>query len=119
MVSDQCLEYVLSRGELFMEEKKYRITLTDGTVLDNLKLNGNNYVADYEVTEDMFNGNLSQVIINDGEIDMTYSNMQLVHIAKYDDGYYFILRAMTKRELQDLKNRADIDYIAMMTDVDI
>ena len=45
--------------------------------------------------------------------------MTLVQIVKYDEEYWFILRTMTKRELQDLKNRADIDYIAMMTDVEL
>lgn len=102
-----------------MDEKIYKITLANGTVIDNLRLNGNNYISDKEITADMFLGNLATVTINDGEKDVVYENMDLVQIMKYDDEYWFILRTMTKRELQDLKNRADIDYIAMMTEVDI
>ena len=102
-----------------MDEKIYKITLADGTVIDNLILNGNNYISDKELTADVFLGKLDKVIINDGEKDTVYENMTLVQIVKYDEEYWFILRTMTKRELQDLKNRADIDYIAMMTDVEI
>ena len=50
-----------------MDEKIYKITLADGTVIDNLRLNGNNYISDKELTADMFLGNLAKVIVNDGE----------------------------------------------------
>lgn len=102
-----------------MDEKIYKITLADGTVIDNLKLNGNNYISEKELSADMFLGNLGTVTINDGEKDVVYENMTLVQLAKYDDEYWFILRTMTKKELQEIKNRSDIDYIAMMTDVEL
>ena len=102
-----------------MEEKIYKITLADGTVIDNLRLNGNNYISDKELTADVFLGNLAKVIVNDGERDTVYENMELVQIVKYDEEYWFVLRTMTKKELQDLKNRADIDYLAMMSDIEL
>jgi len=102
-----------------MNKKIYKITLADGTVIDNLRLNGNNYISDKELTADMFLGNLAKVIVNDGERDTVYENMELVQIVKYDEEYWFVLRTMTKRELQDLKNRADIDYLAMMSDIEL
>lgn len=102
-----------------MDEKIYKITLSNGTVIDNLRLNGNNYISEKELSTDMFLGNLGTVTINDGEKDAIYENMTLVQLAKYDDEYWFILRTMTKKELQEIKNRSDIDYIAMMTDVEL
>lgn len=102
-----------------MDEKIYKVTLANGTVIDNLKLNGNNYISKKELSADMFLGNLGTVTINDGGKDVVYENMTLVQIAKYDDEYWFILRTMTKKELQEIKNRSDIDYIAMMTDVEL
>lgn len=102
-----------------MNKKIYKITLADGTVIDNLRLNGNNYISDKELTADMFLGNSAKVIVNDGERDTVYENMELVQIVKYDEEYWFVLRTMTKRELQDLKNRADIDYLAMMSDIEL
>lgn len=102
-----------------MSEKIYKITLADGTVLDNLTLNGNNYVSTDEITEDMFNGNCSIVTIDNGDHVETYNNMELVQLVKYDDGYYFILRVLQPSELKEIKNRSDIDYIAMMTGVEL
>lgn len=102
-----------------MNKKIYKITLADGTVIDNLRLNGNNYISDKELTADVFLGNLAKVIVNDGERDTVYENMELVQIVKYDEEYWFVLRTMTKKELQDLKNRADIDYLAMMSDIEL
>ncbi len=102
-----------------MDEKIYKITLADGTVIDNLRLNGNNYISETELTDDVFHGKLDKVIVNDGEGDIVYENMELVQIVKYDEEYWFILRTMTKKELQDLKNRADIDYLAMMSDIEL
>lgn len=102
-----------------MNEKIYKVTLADGTVIENLRLNGNNYISDKELSADMFLGNLGTVTINDGEKDTVYENMSLVQLAKYDDEYWFILRTMTKKELQEIKNRSDIDYIAMMTDIEL
>lgn len=102
-----------------MDEKIYKVTLADGTVIDNLRLNGNNYISEKKLSADMFLGNLGTVTINDGDKDVMYENMTLVQLAKYDDEYWFILRTMTKKELQEIKNRSDIDYIAMMTDVEL
>lgn len=102
-----------------MDEKTYKIVLENGTIIDNLKLNGNNFVTKEELSADTFIGNLSVVTINDGENDMVYENMSLVQLVKYDDEYWFILRTMTQKELQDIKNRSDIDYIAMMTNVEL
>ena len=39
-------------------EKVYSITLADGTILDDLKLNGNNYVSQKEIKEEAFQDNL-------------------------------------------------------------
>lgn len=102
-----------------MEEKIYKITLANGTVIENLKRNGSNYISDKELTADVFLGNLAKVIVNDGERDTVYENMELVQIVKYGEEYWFVLRTMTKKELQDLKNRADIDYLAMMSDIEL
>lgn len=102
-----------------MNEKIYKITLADGTVIENLRLNGNNYISGKALSADTFLGNLGTVTINDGEKDTVYENMSLVQLAKYDDEYWFILRTMTKKELQEIKNRSDIDYIAMMTDIEL
>ena len=82
-----------------MEEQIYSITLSDGTVLSDLRLNGNNYVSQTEVTEAMFAGKLDTVTITDGETTEVLHDAELVQIAHYTDGWYFILREIPPERL--------------------
>ena len=88
-------------------EKSWKITLADGTKLENLSLNGNNFVSENEITEDIFNGNLLKVKIEgkteEGQdIIEEHNHMELIQITKYDDGYYFALRDLTEEELEKI-----------------
>lgn len=104
-------------------EKTWKITLADGTQLENLRLNGNNFISDTKITADIFSGNLSKVVIEgieDGkETIQEYEHMELVQIVHYKDGYYFVLRELSKDELDKIKTQADIEYLAMMSDIDL
>lgn len=103
-----------------MEEKTWKIELADGTTLEGLALNGNNYISAKKLTEDTFEGNLSHVIItdSDGKVE-EHDNMALVQIQKVGTKYWFILRELTAQEIRDAKIQANIEYIAMMADVDL
>lgn len=83
-----------------MEEQIYTITLSDGTVLSDLTLNGNNFVSQTEVTEATFAGKLDTVTITDGEATEVLHDAELVQIAHYDfmPGWYFILREIPEAE---------------------
>ena len=37
-----------------MEDKTYSITLADGTVIDDLKLNGNNFISKSPITKERY-----------------------------------------------------------------
>lgn len=102
-----------------MDNGIYKLTLSDGTVISNLRMNGNNFVSLAQISESLFDGNLSEVIINDGEFDEVHGPMELVQVTKVGAEYWFILRDLTKKELEEAKLRADIDYIAMMTEIDL
>lgn len=56
----------------------YKITLADGTVLKNLELNGNNYIAEGVIYDAVFNDNLATVTITDGKTTETYEDMVLL-----------------------------------------
>lgn len=103
-----------------MEEVTYKMTLSDGSELDDLKLNGNNYISNTELTEDTFSGNLSSVTIegSDGSAQ-TMGESELVQIVKTGDEYWFILREYSADELAKMRNRADIEYIAAMAAIDL
>lgn len=56
----------------------YTITLNDGTKLENLELNGNNFIAEGVIEDYVFTDNLAKVVITDGETTDTYTDMFLV-----------------------------------------
>jgi len=56
----------------------YTITLNDGTKLENLELNGNNFIAEGVIEDSVFTDNLAKVVITDGETADTYTDMFLV-----------------------------------------
>ena len=49
----------------------YKITLADGTTLENLMLNGNNYVASTAVDDAVFKDNMARVTITNLEDEST------------------------------------------------
>ena len=76
----------------------------------------NNYISDASREEliSVFEGNLRPVII-DGE---EHEEMEAVHITRHEaDGEtWFTLRDMPEAKKAERKIRADIEYLAMMTD---
>lgn len=102
-----------------MVSKTYTITLADGTVLDNLKLNGNNFISNTAINADIFDVNCSPVVISDGTHDEIHDNMELVQITELDGKYWFVLRDFSADELAQIKMRSDIEYVAMMVDVEL
>lgn len=102
-----------------MDNKIYKITLSDGTVLDNLRMNGNNFISETEITKSVFEGNCGEVTINNGETDDVHANMELVQIQKMGAEYWFVLRDITETELAFIKMQSDIEYLAMMSEIEL
>lgn len=102
-----------------MDEKIYMITLADGTKIENLKLNGNNFISAVPIDAVIFYGNCSTVTINDGNDDELHENMELVQIIQVGEEYWFVLRDMTIGELEKIKMQSDIEYVAMMAGVEL
>ena len=102
-------------------EKSWKITLSDGTQLKDLKLSGNNYISKTKITEDDFKGKLSKVIIENetDKISVELEHVELVQIVHYEDGYYFVLRQLSHDEIDKQKMQGDIEYLAMMTNTDM
>lgn len=121
-----------------MEKVTYTVTLADGTAIKNLTLNpgANTFHSATEITEEMFDGKLSEVHITASNGDMsrcaypdTLHNAELVQImqpAETPDGtWQFILREIPAEELKraallaqinSLKSAND-DMILMMADL--
>lgn len=102
----------------------YKITLADGTIIDNLTLNGDNFISTESINPDIFIGNLSPTIIDDGENAVEHEFMDFLQLKEYlkDDDtteYWFVIKDITQQTLEQIKIRADIDYIAMVSDIDL
>lgn len=79
----------------------YKITLADGTVLDNLELNGNNYIAEGVIEDSVFEGNLDTVKITDGETTETFTDMRLMSNRAVDGRSWFVLGEKTEQQKKD------------------
>lgn len=102
-----------------MENKIYNITLSDGSVIENLRLNGNNFISEVPVSTELFMDNCSPIIISDGETARIHENMELVQITEMKDEYWFVLQDISEAEMEKIKMQSDIEYIAMMAGVEL
>ena len=76
----------------------YQITLHDGTVLDELELNGNNFISEKVIDDSVFNGNLDTVTISNGETTETYTDMKLLSNRVDNGKSWFVLGEKTEQE---------------------
>ena len=97
----------------------YTIILYDGTEIKDLTKNGNNYISDTLIDESMFLDNLIQIeeISYDGIVYHTM--IKIAHITKTNNKWWFSFTPLSEYDLLELKIKSDIEYIAMMTDIDI
>lgn len=57
--------------------------------------------------------------ISDGETTTVMEHAVLVQCKKYGKEYWFVLRELPAEELMAAKTQANIEYIAMMADIDL
>lgn len=103
-----------------MDTKTYRIILADGTVLDDLRLNGNTFISQEPINPAVFSGNCSGVVISDGMREETHSFMEYLPTAQPVPGeFWFVLRDISEHELAMMRMQANIEYIGMMAGVEL
>ncbi len=76
----------------------YTIKLNDGTNLTNLVLNGNNFISNEIISDDIFINNLDTVEISDGENTHIYNDMMLAANRVIDGKSWFILAEKTPEQ---------------------
>lgn len=100
-------------------EKVYTIVLSDGTEISNLTKNGTNYVSEAPLRKDIFVNNCSPMTIQDGDKSELHENAELLQVMEFKGKYYLAFRDIPKKELEEARIRSDIDYIAMMSEIDL
>ena len=76
----------------------YKITLNDGTTLENLELNGNNFISEKVIDDSVFTNNLDTVTIRNGETTVTYTDMKLLSNRVDGGKSWFVLGEKTEQE---------------------
>ena len=76
----------------------YKITLSDGTQLENLTLNGNNYIAQGEIADSVFEDKLGTVKIFDGENEEVYTDMILLSNIVRDGKSWLVLGQKSEQQ---------------------
>lgn len=79
----------------------YTITLADGRKLENLELNGNNYIAEGVIEDSVFADNLSTVTISDGETTETFEDMVLLSNRVDGGRSWFVLGEKTEQQKKE------------------
>lgn len=104
------------------------ITLNDGTILENLAVDGSYFVTSEKITPETLEQKLSPLTITDDTQDEhttppiapgTYNNVKLAHFMTENDTYQFTLKVLSPSEVKDLKTAAQIAYLSMMSDIEI
>lgn len=85
-----------------MANKTYTVTLSDGARIENLTLNGNNFISTKPVAEDQFDGKLKGVTITDSEgKEEKHEDMFLVQVTHpSDQEWWFILADKTASQIK-------------------
>ena len=83
----------------------YKITLNDGTTLENLVLNGNNFIAAAVVDDSVFKDNMATVTItnlDDGTTEQIEDSVLLSNIVR--DGKSWLVLGRKSAEQKRLEN---------------
>lgn len=98
----------------------YTITLHDGTKLNNLELNGNNFISKTVIEDSVFEGKLDTVKISDGSTTETFTDMRLMSNIVRDGRSWFVLgeksaqqKAMEQMEKLYTTNAGSITDVQM------
>lgn len=80
----------------------YQVTLSDGTLIENLAGDWFDLISETEITEDMFDGKLSPVIVeNTAEVypaGRKWNNGKLMDLHHESDGWHFHFSSVTEQD---------------------
>mgnify|MGYP001774160911 CR=1 FL=1 len=80
----------------------HTIKLQDGTLLENLELNGNNFISDTVINNSVFENNLETVVITDDDgIETEYQHMRLMSNIERDGRSWIVLGEKSESEIKE------------------
>lgn len=95
--------------------EKAKITFTNGTVIE-AEENASSLITD---SRPDFPADLSSVKVTGAGGERIYKNAEIIKCASVDGRYWFAFREISESERTARQMQANIEYIAMMTEVDL
>lgn len=95
--------------------EKVKILFKNGTEI-NAEKNGNSLITENRPD---FPADLSFVKVVGNGAECTYKNAEIIKCASVDGRFWFAFREIPETERAARQMQANIEYIAMMTDVDL
>lgn len=92
------------------------IELSDGSIIQNLEVNGNCLISENNIKNELLTDEMLSEIVIDG---VTYKNITLVRKWVQDNKIWLAFRQKSEDEIWKEQCKSNLDYIAMMTDVDL
>lgn len=78
----------------------YSIKLSDGTVIDNLEMNGNNYIPQSSIDVNVFEGKMDKITITDDDGEVEEINNFIIVFTEVGGHQSFIIHNKTKEEVE-------------------
>ena len=107
--------------EMKNEKLVLKLTLDNGTIIDNVEVNGTNLLTILPMPSD-FKEHLSKVSIETNKGETYYFN-NLVFIQSYQDKqdhkYHTALTELSQKEIREREIDSKFDFICMMTGIDL
>ncbi len=102
----------------------YTIRLSDGTTVKAQGINGNYFVCDEKFDTGIFAGKLNGVTISCDDEDIlgvvgSHEHMRLEHEMMFEGKFLFLLLDIPQEEIYRAKLDGNIEYLAMMTGVEL
>lgn len=92
------------------------IELSDGSVIQNLEINGNCLISENNIKNELLTDDMLSEIVIDG---VTYKNVTLVGKWVQDNKIWLAFRQKSEDEIWKEQCKSNLDYIAMMSNVDL
>lgn len=86
----------------------YKITLADGTALENLVLNGNNFIAQTAVDDAVFKGNMASVTITnleDGTAEQIEDGVLLSNIVREGCSWLVLGQKSAEQKAEETRDK--------------
>lgn len=95
------------------------LKLSDGQVINNLIVNGDVFVSRNPIDPDIFEDNVNPITVTINGEATIHDDWKFCGLISINDEWWICFSEMSAFEKLELDFQSKIDYISMMTDIDL